>query len=106
MPSALLDSQLACLDPPAADERVITIGIAARPAEMAAVTICRLCAAPRAVRIGAGRYGSRLFVGTSAWTTSGNRCRGISERGRRSPRCGRCDLHRPHVAQLATLCYC
>ena len=24
------------------------------------------CAAPRAVRIGAGRYGSRLFVGTSA----------------------------------------
>ena len=32
MPSALLDSQLACLEPPAEDERVITIGVGARPA--------------------------------------------------------------------------
>ena len=46
MPSALLDSQLACLDPPAADERVITIGVAARPAEMATEIIRRLALRP------------------------------------------------------------
>ena len=46
MPSTLLDSQLACLDPPAADERVVTIGVAARPAEIAAEIIRRLTLRP------------------------------------------------------------
>ena len=46
MPSGLLDSQLACLEPPAADERVITIGVAARPAEIAAEIIRRLALRP------------------------------------------------------------
>jgi gluconokinase len=46
MPSALLDSQLACLEPPAADERVITIGVGARPAEIAAEIIQRLALRP------------------------------------------------------------
>ena len=42
MPSALLDSQLACLEPPALDEHVITIGVGARPAEIVAEIIRRL----------------------------------------------------------------
>ena len=46
MPSTLLDSQLACLDPPAADGRVVTIGVAARPAEIAAEIIRRLTLRP------------------------------------------------------------
>ena len=46
MPSGLLDSQLACLEPPAADERVITIGVGARPAEIAAEIIQRLALRP------------------------------------------------------------
>jgi gluconokinase len=46
MPAVLLDSQLACLDTPAADERVITIGVAAPPAEIAAEIIRRLALRP------------------------------------------------------------
>ena len=46
MPSALLDSQLACLDSPTSDERVITIGVAARPAEIAAEILRRLALRP------------------------------------------------------------
>jgi len=42
MPPALLESQLACLESPAADERAVTIGVAARPAEISAEIIRRL----------------------------------------------------------------
>ena len=42
MPPALLESQLAWLEPPAADERAVTIGSAARPAEISAEIIRRL----------------------------------------------------------------
>jgi gluconokinase len=42
MPPALLESQLAWLEPPAADERAVTIGVAARPAEISAEIIRRL----------------------------------------------------------------
>ena len=42
MPPALLESQLAWLEPPAADERAVTIGAAARPAEISAEIIRRL----------------------------------------------------------------
>lgn len=46
MPSALLDSQLTCLEPPAPDERFITIAVAARPAEIAADIIQQLALHP------------------------------------------------------------
>ncbi len=42
MPPALLESQLDCLEAPEADERVVTIGVAARPAEISADIIRRL----------------------------------------------------------------
>ena len=42
MPPALLESQLAWLEPPAAGERAVTIGAAARPAEISAEIIRRL----------------------------------------------------------------
>ena len=66
MPSALLDSQLACLDLPAADKRVITIGVGARPAEIVAEIIRRVELRPRTVLIRVRCIGSRLLVGTSA----------------------------------------
>ncbi len=46
MPPALLESQLAALEPPEADERVLTIDVAAHPAEMAAEIIRRLSLRP------------------------------------------------------------
>jgi gluconokinase len=46
MPSALLDSQLACLEPPEVDEHAITIGVGAPPAEMAAEVIRALALRP------------------------------------------------------------
>ena len=45
-PSALLDSQLACLEPPEVDEHAITIGVGARPAELAAEVIRALALRP------------------------------------------------------------
>ena len=65
MPSALLDSQLACLEPPTADERVSHD----RRRRAARRDLRRdhppAWAAPRTVLIGVGRTGSRLLVGAS-----------------------------------------
>ena len=61
MPSALLDSQLPCLEPPRG-RTGLTIGVAARPAEIAA-EIIRHWTSPRTVLIRVGRIGSRLLVG-------------------------------------------
>ena len=89
MPSTLLDSQLACLDPPAADERVVTIGVAARPAEIAAEIIRRLTLRPEpfssALGASAPGYSSAPPLGDfwNRWTTAcdGNRS-GKSKRAR------------------------
>jgi hypothetical protein len=42
MPPALLESQLDCMEPPTADENVVTIGVAAQPAEISAEITRRL----------------------------------------------------------------
>jgi gluconokinase len=49
MPPVLLESQLDCLEPAAADERVLTISVAARPAEISAEIIRRLGLHPEAL---------------------------------------------------------
>ena len=65
MPPALLESQLACLEPPAADERAVTIGVAARPAEMSAEIIRRLGLRPEPFSSALGAPAPGLFVGAS-----------------------------------------
>ena len=64
MPSGLLDSQLACLEPPAADERVITIGVGARPGRDRRRNHPAAGTAPRTVLVRFGCICSRLLVGT------------------------------------------